>query len=79
MVQVKNFQITIAQFAHQVVTLYTNTIGDWSNILISSSSFTIMFGTIIAVFDGYSRSMMRTIELLFTQNENTEGIKSRIL
>jgi len=66
-----------AQFAHQVVTLYTNTIGDWSYILISASA--IMFGTIIAVFDGYSRSMKRTIELLFTQNENIEGIKSRIL
>jgi len=68
-----------AQFAHQVVTLYTNTIGDWSYILISASAFAIMFGTIIAVFDGYSRSMKRTIELLFTQNENIEGIKSRIL
>ena len=68
-----------AQFAHQVVTLYTNTIGDWSYILISASAFAIMFGTIIAVFDGYSRSMKRTIELLFTQNETLEGIKSRIL
>ena len=68
-----------AQFAHQIVTLYTNTIGDWSHIIISASAFAIMFGTIIAVFDGYSRSMKRTIELLFTQNENIEGIKSRIL
>ena len=68
-----------AQFAHQIVTLYTNTIGDWSYMLISASAFAIMFGTIIAVFDGYSRSMKRTIELLFTQNETIEGIKSRIL
>ncbi|PBO84656.1 MAG: iron transporter [Thaumarchaeota archaeon] len=68
-----------AQFAHHVVTLYTNTIGDWSYMLISASAFAIMFGTIIAVFDGYSRSMKRTIELLFTQNETIEGIKSRIL
>ena len=68
-----------AQFAHPVVTLYTNTIGDWSYILISASAFAIMFGTIIAVFDRYSRSMKRTIELLFTQNETIEGIKSRIL
>ena len=68
-----------AQFANQVVTLYTNTIGNWSHIIISASAFAIMFGTIIAVFDGYSRSLKRTIELLFTKNENIEGIKSRIL
>ncbi len=68
-----------AQFAHQVVTLYTDTIGDWSYILISASSFAIMFGTIIAVFDGYSRSLKRTVELLFTKHESIEGTKSRIL
>ena len=68
-----------AQFANQVVTLYTGTIGNWSHIIISASAFAIMFGTIIAVFDGYSRSLKRTIELLFTKNENIEGIKSRIL
>ena len=28
-----------------------------------------MFGTIIAVFDGYSRSLQRTVELLFTKKE----------
>jgi len=67
------------QFANQVVTLYTSTIGNWSHIIISASAFAIMFGTIIAVFDGYSRSLKRTIELLFTQNENIEGMKSRIL
>ena len=68
-----------AQFANQVVSLYTSTIGNWSHIIISASAFAIMFGTIIAVFDGYSRSLKRTIELLFTKNENIEGIKSRIL
>ncbi len=68
-----------AHFAHQVVTLYTHTIGDWSYVIISASAFAIMFGTIIAVFDGYSRSLKRTVELLFTKHENIEGIKSRIL
>lgn len=68
-----------AQFAHTVVTLYTHTIGDWSYIIISASAFAIMFGTIIAVFDGYSRSLKRSIELLFTKNENIEGTKSRVL
>ena len=68
-----------AQFANEVVTLYTQTIGDWSHVIISASSFAIMFGTIIAVFDGYSRSLKSTIKLLFIQNKNISGIKSRIL
>jgi len=56
-------------FAHKVVTLYTQTIGDWSYIIIAASAFTVMFGTIIAVLDGYSRSLKRTVELIFTKKE----------
>ena len=59
-----------SDFAHSVVTLYTKTIGDWSYIIIAASAFTVMFGTIIAVFDGYSRSLQRTVELLFTKKED---------
>jgi len=59
-----------SQFAHKVVTLYTETIGDWSYLIISSAAFSVMFGTIIAVFDGYSRSLSRTVELLFKQNNS---------
>ena len=55
-------------FAHKIVTLYTQTIGNWSYIIIAASAFTVMFGTILAVFDGYSRSLKRTIELLYTFN-----------
>ena len=58
-----------SDFAHKVVTLYTETIGNWSYIIITASAFSIMFGTIIAVFDGYSRSLQRTIELIFTKKE----------
>lgn len=58
-------------FAHKVVTLYTQTIGDWSYIIIAASAFTVMFSTIIAVLDGYSRSLKRTVELIFTKEENT--------
>ena len=58
-----------AHFAHKIVTLYTQTIGDWSYVIIAASAFTVMFGTIIAVLDGYSRSLQRTVELLFTKKE----------
>lgn len=68
-----------AIFAHKIVTLYTQTIGSWSYIIISASAFTVMFGTIIAVFDGYSRSLQRSIELLFTKKEHTIHTKIRML
>lgn len=64
-----------SHFAHEIVTLYTQTIGDWSYIIIAASAFTVMFGTIIAVFDGYSRSLQRTVELIFTKKE--EKIRSK--
>ncbi|MGY5147957.1 MAG: NRAMP family divalent metal transporter [Candidatus Nitrosopumilus sp. bin_7KS] len=66
-------------FAHEIVTLYTQTIGEWSYILIAASAFTVMFGTIIAVFDGYSRSLQRTVELIFTKNEEKIRTKFRTL
>lgn len=59
-------------FAHKVVTLYTETIGKWSYIIIASAAFSVMFGTIIAVFDGYSRSLRRTVELMFEKKEIEE-------
>jgi Mn2+/Fe2+ NRAMP family transporter len=66
-----------SQFANKIVQLYTHTIGDWSYIIIAASAFTVMFGTIIAVLDGYSRSLQRTIELIFTKKEEKIRIKFR--
>lgn len=66
-----------AHFAHKIVTLYTQTIGDWSYIIIAASAFTVMFVTIIAVLDGYSRSLQRTVELIFTKKEEKIRIKLR--
>lgn len=50
-------------FAHAIIGLYTGFIGEWSYILIAAAAFAIMFGTCIAIFDGYSRSLTRTMEL----------------
>jgi len=62
-------------FAHSVVGLYTNYIGDWSYIIIATAAFSIMFGTCIAVFDGFARSFERTIELLFLSDEKNLSTK----
>ena len=66
-----------ADFAHQIITLYTITIGDWSYLIIAAASFAVMFGTILAVFDGYSRSLQRTVELIFTKKEEVLRTKFR--
>jgi len=52
-------------FANTVVGMFSGFIGDWSYIIIAAAAFSIMFGTCIAVFDGYSRALERTSELLF--------------
>ena len=68
-----------SSFAHEIVTLYTKAIGDWSYVIISASAFSVMFGTIIAVFDGYSRSLRRTVELIFIPKDDKVSKNTRIL
>lgn len=58
-----------AAFSSEVVRLFTNFIGDWSFIIVAVGAFAIMFGTCITVFDGYSRSIERSSELLFRNGE----------
>tara|TARA_Y100001970_G_scaffold284446_1_gene401834 strand:- start:772 stop:2010 length:1239 start_codon:yes stop_codon:yes gene_type:complete len=62
-----SFNNNSALFANQVIQLYTISIGSWSEIIITISSFSIMFGTCIAVFDGYARSADRCIRLCFQE------------
>ncbi len=62
-------------FAHNVVTLFTETIGHWSYLIIAASAFSIMFGTIIAIFDGYSRSLERVAQLLTKKHDDNKKIK----
>ena len=56
-------------FANQVINLYTESIGSWSYLLISISGFSIMFGTCIAVLDGYARSANECFRIILN-NEN---------
>lgn len=58
-------------FAHSIVELYTNYIGSWSYFIIATAAFSIMFGTCIAVFDGFARSFERTFELLFVKSQES--------
>jgi len=63
-------------FAAKVVEMYTSAIGDWSKWVIGPAAFCIMFGTAIAVMDGYARSSERIIELLYLEGKNID-VESR--
>ncbi len=52
-------------FSHQVVTLFTSALGDWSYLIIATAAFSTMFSTTITVVDGFGRAMGETSRLLF--------------
>lgn len=60
------------EFSHQVVEIFSTNIGGWSYPVIAAASFSIMFGTSIAVFDGYARATERASELLFLSKDKAE-------
>ncbi len=51
-------------FAQQLVSMYAATIGDWSRYLVAAIAFLCMFGTTLAVMDGYARTLNESIHLL---------------
>ena len=59
------FSNSASLFAGQLIGLYTESIGDWSYIIIASAAFSTMFSTSITVLDGYGRTMDRIVLLLF--------------
>ena len=65
----KQLEASPAKFANQVVELYTDSIGGWSYFIIATAAFAIMFGTCIAVLDGYGRAMGRVTDLV-SKKEN---------
>lgn len=60
-------------FGKQVIRMYTEAIGSWSYIVIAISVFSIMFGTLIAVLDGYARSLKRILELFKKKDHEKKG------
>ena len=66
------FQNSSALFANQVIKLYTGSIGSWSYLIIAIASFSIMFGTCVAVLDGYARSASECIRLVQNQDDTNK-------
>jgi len=51
-------------FSSQLVSLYTKTIGNWSEIIISTIVFITMMSTMLTVFDAYPRTLAGSLELV---------------
>lgn len=58
-----------AAFAQQLVAMYAGTIGEWARLFIAFIAFMCMFGTTLAVLDGYARTLNESFHLL----RNKEG------
>lgn len=56
-------------FAGQLIKMYTESIGQWSYLIIAIAAFSTMFSTSITVMDGYGRSMARITKLLREKND----------
>lgn len=53
-----------AAFAQQLVAMYTATIGEWARLLVAGIAFLCMFGTTLAVMDGYARTLDESFQIL---------------
>lgn len=52
------------KFAEQFVAMYSATIGPWSEYLVGAIAFLCMFGTTLAVLDGYARTLREAHRLI---------------
>jgi Mn2+/Fe2+ NRAMP family transporter len=58
------FSGSAGPFAHQLIVLYTGTIGESMYLIIGIAAFTTMFSTTLTTLDASPRAMTRTVELL---------------
>ena len=54
-------------FSSFVISLYTQSIGEWSKYIIAIAAFSIMFSTFLTVIDGFSRALSTSITLAFSK------------
>ena len=52
-------------FANQLISMYTENLGNWAYIIIGIAAFTTMFSTTLTTLDASPRSMTKAHELLF--------------
>ncbi|WP_086980993.1 NRAMP family divalent metal transporter [Vibrio aphrogenes] len=59
-------------FSHQLVSMYTASIGEWSRYLIAVIAFFCIFGSTITCIDGYSRVLTESTLLLRGKSEDAQ-------
>lgn len=51
-------------YVGQLIEMYTQTIGEWSRLLVTFIAFLCMFGTVITCIDGYGRTNAESLSLI---------------
>jgi len=62
------------KYIAQLINMYASTIGEWARLLIAVIAFMCMFGTTITVIDGYSRTNVESLRILFGKQESSVRI-----
>ena len=57
-------------FAAQILSLFTDAIGDWSFYLVGLCAFTVILSTLLTILDGYPRIMATVINRLYLRQED---------
>jgi Mn2+/Fe2+ NRAMP family transporter len=60
----ESFSSKGGEFANQLISMYTSTLGDWAKIIIGIAAFTTMFSTTLTTLDASPRVMSKSIEIL---------------
>ncbi|MGC7559271.1 NRAMP family divalent metal transporter [Pasteurella sp. PK-2025] len=66
----ESVQMVGGKYIAQLINMYSSTIGEWARGLIAFIAFMCMFGTTITVIDGYSRSNVESLRLIFGKKES---------
>jgi len=61
----QSFSTSASKFPIQLIEMYTQSLGNWTSIIIGIAAFTTMFSTTLTTLDASPRSMHKTIELVF--------------
>jgi Mn2+/Fe2+ NRAMP family transporter len=61
----ESFSMNPGIFANQLISMYTQSLGDWAKLLIGIAALTTMFSTSLTTLDGSPRAMHRTVEIIF--------------
>jgi len=70
-----SFSNSGAEFADQLVSLYTQTLGAWSYPIILTAAFSTMFSTTITIVDSFPRVWEGYAQLINSNPEKPERIK----